>query len=103
VGFRENFLNYCCRYVTRQMCRTKTIEQHELFEHIIGIWRSAIIEDGILTSRLDVCQAERIRIILIRDVVIPFWDESPSATDTMLFIPAAYPFPTVVRLNSRVN
>jgi hypothetical protein len=27
----------------RQMCRTKTIEQHELFEHIIGIWRSAII------------------------------------------------------------
>jgi hypothetical protein len=49
-GLQENFLNYYCRYVTRQMCRTKTIEQHELFEHIIGIWRSAVIERRIVTS-----------------------------------------------------
>jgi len=41
----------------------KKIEQHELFEHIFGIWRSVVIGDEILTTGLDVCQAERILII----------------------------------------
>jgi hypothetical protein len=41
----------------------KKIEQHELFEHIFGIWRSAVIGDEILTTALDVCQAQWIRII----------------------------------------
>jgi hypothetical protein len=53
----------------------KKIEQHALFEHIIGSWRSAIIGKSILTSRLDVCQAEWILIILSRDIGIPIWND----------------------------
>jgi len=70
------------------MCRTKTIEQHELFEHIIGFWRSAIIGGEILTRGLDACQAGRILIILSWDIVIPIWDELPSATDAPAFHPS---------------
>jgi hypothetical protein len=77
-------------YVTLQMCRTRTIGQHELFEHIIGIWRSAVIRNRIVTSCLDVCQAQWMLIIFPGDVGVPIWDESPSATDLMLFIPATY-------------
>jgi hypothetical protein len=43
-------LNDCRRKYHPPDVPNKTIEQHSLFEHIIGIWRSAIIGKSILTS-----------------------------------------------------
>ncbi|HEX3094796.1 MAG TPA: hypothetical protein VHW72_19320 [Candidatus Angelobacter sp.] len=39
----KTLLNYCRRKDHPPDVPNKTIEQHALFEHIIGIWRSAII------------------------------------------------------------
>jgi len=50
VGLGKTLLNYCHRKYHPPDVPNKTIEQHALFEHIIGIWRSAIIGDGILMS-----------------------------------------------------
>jgi hypothetical protein len=62
----------------------KTIEQHELFEHIIGIWLSAIIGKtnpngliGCLSSQVD-------SDYFFRDESFQFGTELPSATDMHL-------------------